>query len=53
MPRQWESWIIALRTAIVKTAIVTQIRGRRDERNRLVHARRRSRPGLMPDPDDS
>jgi RNA-directed DNA polymerase len=47
-PSQWEAWFTA-----VRTAIVTQTRGRTDERNRLVHAYCRSRPGSSPDPDDS
>lgn len=52
-PSQWEAWFTAIRTTIVKTAIVTQTRGRPDERNRLVHAYCRPRPGPAPDTDNS
>jgi RNA-directed DNA polymerase len=38
-PSQWEAWFTAIRTAIVKTAIVTQPQGRRGaHKHHLVHA---------------
>ena len=52
-PAQWEAWFTAIRTAIVKTAIVTQTPGRTDAHNRLVHSYCRSRHRTTPVPDDS
>jgi RNA-directed DNA polymerase len=47
-PSQWEAWFTAIRTAIVKTAIVTQPQGRPGAQNHhLVHAY------CLPTPEDS
>jgi RNA-directed DNA polymerase len=46
-PSQWEAWFIAIRTAIVKTAVVTRAQGRPGVHGPLVHA------FCLPPPEDS